>query len=102
MYDTLYCGRSFRILNVIDESNREVLAIEVYLSLPAARVVHDMKQLEEMVGLPKAIRLDNRSELRSAVFTSWCAEKEVELKFIHPVNPNKTPLLNALTALIAT
>jgi putative transposase len=37
MYDTLYYGRSFRALNVIDESNREVLAIEVDLSLPAAR-----------------------------------------------------------------
>ena len=29
MYGSLYYGRSFRALNVIDESNREVLAIEV-------------------------------------------------------------------------
>ena len=72
MYDTLYFGRSFRTLNVIDESNREVLAIEVDLSLPAARVVRVMEQLGEMGGLPKAIRLDNGSELRSAIFTSWC------------------------------
>ena len=35
MYDTLYYGRSFRTLNVIDESNRGELAIEVDLSLPA-------------------------------------------------------------------
>ena len=32
MYDTLYYGRAFRTLNVIDESNREVLAIEIDLS----------------------------------------------------------------------
>ncbi len=37
MYDTLNYGRSFRTLNVIDESNREELAIEVDLSLPASR-----------------------------------------------------------------
>ena len=102
MYVTLHYGRPFRTLNVIDESNREILAIEIDISLPAARVVRALEQLEEIHGLPKSIRLDNGSELRSAVFTSWCAEKGVELKFIHPVNPNKTPLLNALTALIAT
>ena len=43
IYDTLYYGRSFRTLNVIDESNREVLAIEVDLSLPAARIVWVME-----------------------------------------------------------
>lgn len=70
MYGTLYYGRSFKTLNVIDESNREVLAIEIDLSLRAARVVRVMEQLEEMVGLPKAIRLDNGSELCSTVFTN--------------------------------
>ena len=39
MYDTLHYGRPFRTLNIIDESNREVLAIEIDISLPAARVV---------------------------------------------------------------
>jgi len=43
MYDTLYYGRSFRTLNVIDKSNRELLAIEVDMSLPAARVARVMK-----------------------------------------------------------
>jgi transposase InsO family protein len=93
MYDTLYYGRSFRTLNVIDESNREVLAIEVDLSLPAARVVRVMEQLEEMVGLPKAIRLDNGSELRSAIFTSWCVEKGIELKFIQPGKPQQNAFI---------
>jgi putative transposase len=37
IYDTLNYGRLFRTLNVIDESNREELAIEVDLSLPASR-----------------------------------------------------------------
>ena len=78
MYDTLYYGRSLRTLNVIDESNR------------AVRV---MEQLEEMVGLPKAIRLDNGSELRSAIFTSRCEEKGIELKFIQPGKPQQNAFI---------
>jgi putative transposase len=77
MYDTLHYGRPFRTLNVIDESNREILAIEIDISLPAARVVRTLEQLEEIHGLPKSIRLDNGSELRPckeffiAIWTKW-------------------------------
>ncbi len=37
MHDTLWDGRTYRLLNVIDDYNREVLAIEVDTSLPALR-----------------------------------------------------------------
>jgi putative transposase len=37
MYDQLQDGRSFRLLNLIDDFNREALAID--LSLPSARVI---------------------------------------------------------------
>ena len=90
MYDTLHYGRPFRTLNVIDESNREILAIEIDISLPAARVVRTLEQLEEIHGLPKAICLDNRSELRSAVFMGRCEEKEIELDFIQPSKPQQS------------
>lgn len=39
MRDTLTSGCVFRTLNLIDEFNREVLAIEVDTSLPSARVI---------------------------------------------------------------
>jgi putative transposase len=74
---------------MIDESNREILAIEVNLSLPAAHVARVMEQSEEMVGLSKAIRLVNGSELRSAVFASWCEGKGIELKFIQLGKPQQ-------------
>src|SRR5690349_12243875 len=63
MHDTLYGGKTFRTLNVIDEVNREALAVEVDTSLPAARVIRVMEQLKELRGgLPKAIRMDNGTE----------------------------------------
>jgi putative transposase len=93
MYETLYYGRSLRTLNVIDESNREILAVEIDISLPAASAVRTLEQLEEIHGLPKAIRLDNRSELRSAVFMGWCEEKGIALKFIQPGKPQQNTLI---------
>ncbi len=99
MYDTLYYGRSFRTLNVIDDSNREVLAIEINLSLPETRVVRVMEQLEKMVGLPKAILLHNWSELHSTVFTSWCTEKGIELKFIQPGIPQQNDFIERFNCL---
>ena len=35
VHDTLYCGKRFRTLNVVDEGTREYLAIEVDTSLAA-------------------------------------------------------------------
>ena len=81
MHDTLYYGKPFRTLNIIDESNREILAIEIDTSLPAGRVIRTLEQLGEIYGLPQAIRLDNGPELRSAVMTEWCEDRVTCLVF---------------------
>ena len=39
MSDTLFDGRRFRTFNVLDDFNREALAIEVDLNLPAVRII---------------------------------------------------------------
>lgn len=59
LHDALYGGRPFRTLNVLDEANREALAIEVGTALPAARVVRVLEQLSEIYGRPEALRVDN-------------------------------------------
>lgn len=56
MRDTLYDGRPFRTLNVIDEGNREALRIECGTSIPSSRVVRVLEQLVEMFGRPEVIR----------------------------------------------
>ncbi len=93
MYDTLHYGRLFRTLNVIDESNREILAIEIDIGLPTARVVRTLEQLEEIHGLSKAIRLDNGSELRFATLMGWSEEKGSELQFIQPGKPQQNAFI---------
>lgn len=59
MHDTLYCGKRFRTLNVVDEGTRECLASEVATSLPAGRVVRVLEQLKSERGLPTQLRMDN-------------------------------------------
>jgi putative transposase len=89
MHDTLYHGERFRTLNVIDEMNREALAIEIDTSLPAGRVTRVMEQLKELRGLPSAIRLDNGRELRAYAFVSWCEQHGIELRFIQSGKPSQ-------------
>jgi putative transposase len=59
MCDTLYDGRRYRVLNVIDEGNREGLAIDIGVSLPRVRLVTLLDQLTSVHGTPRALRVDN-------------------------------------------
>ncbi|MBK6752530.1 MAG: hypothetical protein IPG69_02845 [Flavobacteriales bacterium] len=52
---TLWDGRTYRLLNVIDDYNREVLAIEVDTSLQALRVIAYWRSMS-VRPLPKMIR----------------------------------------------
>ncbi len=47
MHDQLADGRAFRLLNVIDDFNREGLGIEADFSLPALRVTRTLDRIIE-------------------------------------------------------
>lgn len=89
MHDTLYVGRRFRTLNVLDEGVREGLYIEIDTSLTAERVVRVMERLKTWRGLPGAIRCDNGPELTSQTFVDWCEENDIEIRYIQPGKPNQ-------------
>ena len=93
MRDTMYDGRPFRTLNVIDEGNREALRIEVGTSIPAGRVVRVLDQLVEVYGRPEAIRLDNGPELTATLFVDWAEDNKVKLMFIQPGKPNQNAFI---------
>lgn len=89
MGDTLYDGRCYRTLNVLDEGNREALAIEVSTSLPSARVVQVLEQLVAMHGAPARLRCDNGPEFIAAALARWCERHGVVLHHIQPGKPNQ-------------
>jgi len=45
MHDQLQESRTFRLLNVIDDFNREAIGIEIYFSLSSERVILELKQI---------------------------------------------------------
>ena len=87
MSDSLSDGRRVRIFNVIDDCNREALAIECGVGFPAQRVIRVLSQLEEELGLPEKIRVDNGPEFTSHKFQKWCKTKGVCIQFIQPGKP---------------
>ena len=89
MRDTLYGGKVFRTLNVIDEANRGALGIDIAVSIPAVRVIAFVAQLMDLHGRPRAIRCDNGPELTSEGFTTWCRSEGIELRFIQPGKPDQ-------------
>lgn len=89
MHDMLYDGRRFRTLNVLDEGNREALAIEVSTSLSGTRVVSVLDQLLAIHGAPRTIRCGNGPELLSHALTTGCERHGVRLQHLQPGKPNQ-------------
>lgn len=87
MADTLSSGRRLRCLTILDEFNRESLAIHVAHSIPAAGVIDVLEQLREQRGLPETIITDNGSEFTSRAFDAWAYARGVKLEFIQPGKP---------------
>ena len=79
MHDQLHNGRSIRLFNVIDDFNREALAIDIDFSMPAARVVRSLDQVIEWRGKPLKIRCDNGPELVGSVLVQWAAKHPIEI-----------------------
>lgn len=87
MSDSLACGRRFRTLNVLDDFNRESLAIEIDYSLPAERVVRVLDQIGLLRGYPSFIRVDNGPELISQCLLDWGKRQGVTISHIQPGKP---------------
>lgn len=89
MADSLVDGRKFRLLNIIDDFNRESLAMEVDTSLPSLRVIRVLDRLVAERGCPSSIRCDNGPEFISRKLEDWCnhQSRRISLQFIQPGRP---------------
>lgn len=87
MSDALFNSRRFRTLNIIDDYNREVIWIEVGLSIGAKHMTDLLEWIVKERGKPKAIRTDNGPEFTSSTFTNWCYKHRIEIRYIQPGKP---------------
>lgn len=80
-------GSKVRVLNVIDDYNRQYLGFDISRSLPAPRVTRPLDDFMDFHGKPKRIRIDNGPEYPSYRIQLWAKNKEFELQFIQPDKP---------------
>ena len=100
--DSLWNGRRFRVLTIVDDLTRECPALEVDHSLPGLRVTRVLESLAATRGLPEVITLDNGPEFVSRAMDDWAHENNVRLRFIQPGKPVQNAYMKASTASCAT
>ena len=93
MSDALYNGVRFRTFNVLDDFNREILAIEIDTSLPSQRLVRIFEQLKSERDLPDVLRTDNGPEFLGEAFVSWCEANGILIDYIEPGKPNQNAFI---------
>ncbi|MEZ6196802.1 MAG: IS3 family transposase [Planctomycetota bacterium] len=91
VHDQTAGGRSFRMLNVVDDCTREALAVEVASSLPSGRVIRVLEGIIARRGRPGVIIHDNGPEFVSNQILRWAYERGLKLC---PIQPGK-PVQNA-------
>ncbi len=89
MADRLGDARAFRLLNVLDDVNREGLGIEVDFSLPAERIIRSLDRIIEWRGKPGTIRVDNGPEYISENLMKWAKKHGVTIQHIQPGQPQQ-------------
>lgn len=87
--DKLDNGRTFRVLNIIDDCTREAVAMEISMSMPAARVIKTLEKVMFIIGKPRRIRTDNGPEFISKELAHWCEGNGVEHIFTQPGCPTQ-------------
>jgi transposase InsO family protein len=93
MADRLEDTRAFRLLNVVDDFNREELGIEVDFSLPVARVTRALDRIIEWRGRPLMIRVDNGPEYISNCLHQWAGTRGIAIQ-AHPARQAATERLH--------
>jgi len=99
MHDVLINGRTFRVLNILDDYNREAVAIDSAHGYPAERVIRLLERITNFRGIPRSIRVDNGPEFTSKAFATWCKEHAIEIKFIQPGKPTQNAYIERFNRL---
>lgn len=89
--DVLQSNRKFRVLNVIDDSDRVAVAQKVAHSIPASRLIRFMEEIIWEKGKPSNIRCDNGPELISHEFQDSRRRKGNYRKVDGLLQQRKTP-----------
>ena len=87
MVDRTADGRTFKILNIIDEFTRECLVSFVSRKIKTQEVIDQLFSLFVLRGIPEHIRSDNGPEFTARSIRQWLSQLGVKTLFIEPGSP---------------
>lgn len=87
IHDWTVKGGAFRVLSVVDEHTREVLALHVDRHIGSGKVREVMERLVAEHGSPGYIRSDNGPEFVARSLQDWLAGARIKTLYIEPGSP---------------
>jgi len=102
MHDQLNDGRSYWLLNVIDDFNREGIGIEVDFAFPAERVIRSLEQIIEWRANRALFDVTTALNISAASWRTGRKTKTLCWRVSSSANPSRTPISNATTARCVT
>jgi putative transposase len=96
VHDQLSNGRRFRVFNVMDDFNRELVGQLVGFSISGRQVARFLTELGLKRRLPKLVVCDNGTEFTSKAMFFWGEENGVNLAFIQPGKPTQNAFVESL------
>ena len=98
MSDSLMDGSKVRVLNVIDDYNRQYLGFDLGRSLPAPRVTRALDDFIDFHGKPKRIRITMALSTRATTCSSGLKSKRLSCSLFSPVSRRRIATSSVLTA----
>ncbi len=87
IHDVTVKGGSFRVLSVVDEYTRELLALHADRHIGSGKVREVMERLVAGYGAPGYIRSDNGLEFVALNLRQWLAGRQIKTLYIEPGSP---------------
>ena len=94
--DQTHDGRKFKVLNIIDEYSRELLASYTARRIRSQDVIFVLADLFLKHGMPNFIRSDNGPEFVAKVLMKWFKTLEIQPLFIAPGSPWENGYIESL------
>ncbi len=93
--DSLFNGRRFRALTIVDNFSRECLAIEAGVTIRGEDVVEIVDRLVLERDVPDRIQCDNGSEFISKALDKWAYDHGVTMDFSRPGKPTDNAMIES-------
>jgi putative transposase len=94
--DQVSNGRRFRVLNVVDDYNRQMIGQLVSIFISGSQVARFLDDMIPERQRPKTIICDNGTEFTSKAMFFWSQETGAKLGFIQPGKPMQNAFIESL------